>query len=82
MNKSVVFDLDGTLLNTLLDLADSTNYALRSFGFRERSPEEIRKFVGNGAKLLIERCIPEQQDSAAALYQPGGPRPRHWQEYH
>ena len=63
MNKSVVFDLDGTLLNTLLDLADSTNYALRSFGFRERSPEEIRKFVGNGAKLLIERCIPEQQDS-------------------
>ncbi len=58
MKKDVIiFDLDGTLLNTLEDLADSTNFALRSMGYPERTPDEIREFVGNGVSKLIERAI-------------------------
>lgn len=53
-----IFDLDGTLLSTLNDLAASTNYALRWTGMPERTIEEIRMFVGNGVKLLMERAIP------------------------
>lgn len=53
-----IFDLDGTLLSTLNDLAASTNYALRWAGMPERTIEEIRMFVGNGVKLLMERAIP------------------------
>lgn len=53
-----IFDLDGTLLSTLNDLAASTNYALRWARMPERTIEEIRMFVGNGVKLLIERAIP------------------------
>ena len=48
--KIVIFDLDGTILNTLEDLADSTNYALSVFDMPERTIEEIRHFVGNGIK--------------------------------
>lgn len=58
MIDTVIFDLDGTLLNTLDDLKDSTNFALRNFGCPERSLEEVRCFVGNGVKKLIERAIP------------------------
>ncbi len=54
---TVIFDLDGTLLNTLEDLADSTNYALRAFGLKERRIEEVRQFVGNGVDVLIERAV-------------------------
>lgn len=57
--KTIVFDLDGTLLDTLQDLADSTNYALRSCGLQERTVDEIRQFVGNGVHRLIEKAIPE-----------------------
>ena len=53
-----VFDLDGTLLETLNDLAASTNYALRTNNFPEHTVEEVRMFVGNGVKKLIERAIP------------------------
>ena len=56
--KIVIFDLDGTLLNTLSDLHDSTNYALRSVGLPERSIDEVRRFVGNGIRKLIERAVP------------------------
>lgn len=52
-----VFDLDGTLLETLNDLAASTNYALRTNNFPEHTVEEVRMFVGNGVKKLIERAI-------------------------
>ncbi len=58
MIKGVIFDLDGTLLNTLDDLCDSTNFALNKFGYPMRTIEEIRNFVGNGVKILIERAIP------------------------
>ena len=57
--KSVIFDLDGTLLNTLEDLADSTNFALEYYKFPPRTVDEIRQFVGNGVKKLIERAIPD-----------------------
>ena len=56
--NAVIFDLDGTILNTLEDLKDSTNYALVQFGFPQRSLEEVRHFVGNGVQKLIERAVP------------------------
>lgn len=59
-----IFDLDGTLLNTLKDLAASCNYALRVNGFPERTTDEVRRFVGNGVRLLMERAVPEGTDSA------------------
>lgn len=59
MKKLVIFDLDGTILNTLDDLADSTNYALVTSGFPARTTDEVRRFVGNGIGKLIERAVPE-----------------------
>lgn len=56
---TIVFDLDGTLLNSLEDLAQSTNYALQAFGFPMRSIDEIRRFIGNGGRRLITRALPE-----------------------
>ena len=57
--KLVIFDLDGTILDTLQDLADSTNYALAYHGFSERTVDEVRRFVGNGIGNLIKRAVPE-----------------------
>ena len=54
-----VFDLDGTLLATLDDLACSTNYALRMHGMPEHPTEDIRRFVGNGVRKLMERAVPD-----------------------
>ena len=59
-----IFDLDGTLLNTLDDLTASTNYALRQMGMAERSREEVRRFVGNGIAKLMERAVPTGTDAA------------------
>lgn len=55
---SYIFDLDGTLLNTLGDLAASCNYALRTYGMPEHSVDDVRRFVGNGVRLLMTRAIP------------------------
>lgn len=63
--SAIIFDLDGTLLNTLEDLADSVNYALASNGFAIRSIEEVRMFVGNGIRKLIERAVPENTATEA-----------------
>ena len=57
--KAVIFDLDGTLLNTLEDLQDSVNYGLEKYGMPKRTLEEIRRFVGNGVGKLIERAVPK-----------------------
>jgi phosphoglycolate phosphatase len=57
--EAAIFDLDGTLLNTLQDLADSTNYALSLHGLPRRTLEEVRCFVGNGVAQLISRAVPE-----------------------
>lgn len=59
MYQNVIFDLDGTLLNTLEDLKDSTNYALSQHGYPVRTLEEVRCFVGNGIRKLIDRAVPE-----------------------
>lgn len=55
----IIFDLDGTILNTLDDLADAVNYALKYYHYPLRTYEEIRRFVGNGVKLLIQRAVPK-----------------------
>lgn len=57
--KLVIFDLDGTILDTLEDLSISLNHALSVNGFPERTYDEARRFVGNGIRKLIERAVPE-----------------------
>ena len=58
--QAIIFDLDGTLLNTLEDLMDSVNFALRQFQMPERSLEQIRRSVGNGVRRLMELSVPER----------------------
>ena len=58
MYKVFIFDLDGTLLDTLQDLANAVNYALRRHGMPEHSIDDVRRFVGNGVRLLMERAVP------------------------
>ena len=58
-NQSVVFDLDGTLLNTIDDLAVATNHALDQFGLPRRTTAEVRSYVGNGIRNLIRLAVPE-----------------------
>lgn len=67
MKTGILFDLDGTLLDTLDDLMDGVNHALEGFGYRRRKREEIRQFVGNGAGQLIARAVPEGEDSEDVL---------------
>lgn len=61
--EAVIFDLDGTLLNTLEDLMDSVNYALGICGMPGRSYEEIRHFLGNGIERLLERAVPNGSEN-------------------
>jgi phosphoglycolate phosphatase len=56
--NTIIFDMDGTLLNTLEDLTDSVNYALQICGYTERTLDEIRCFVGNGVRVLINQAVP------------------------
>ena len=58
-----IFDLDGTLIDTLGDLTASCNYALRSCGMKEHPIDDIRRFVGNGVRKLMERAVPEGTDN-------------------
>ena len=55
----ILFDLDGTLLNTLEDLMDATNYALEQFGYPVRTLEQVRRAIGNGAANQIRKSLPE-----------------------
>lgn len=55
---TVIFDLDGTLLNTLEDLADAVNHVLKENGYPQRRLEEVRRFVGNGIRRLMEQAVP------------------------
>jgi len=71
MNKAILWDLDGTLLYTLQDLTNATNATLRAFGLPERSLEEIRTFVGNGAIQQMRRAVggePENFPEMMAYY--------------
>ena len=58
----ILFDLDGTLLNTLEDLTDATNHVLREFGFPERTTEQVRRAIGNGAANQLRKSVPEGTD--------------------
>lgn len=59
---TILFDLDGTLLYTLEDLTDSINYMLDKYGFPTHSIDNVRRFVGNGLRKLVERALPEGAD--------------------
>lgn len=61
--KIIIFDLDGTLLNTLEDLTDSTNSALEQLNYNKRTIEEVRGFVGNGVRKLMERVLPNGSEN-------------------
>ena len=63
MKKLVIFDLDGTLLDTIADLAESTNHALKQLGYPTHDVETIRTFVGNGINKLLERALPLQEQT-------------------
>ena len=75
MKTGILFDLDGTLLDTLADLTDATNYVLNLFGYPQRSMEEVRRAVGNGAANQLRCCAPagtaeEVIQEILALYKP------------
>ncbi|MBR4388684.1 MAG: HAD family hydrolase [Prevotella sp.] len=61
--KAYIFDLDGTLLDTLFDLAHSCNYALQACGLPRRTVEEVRQFVGNGVRVLMQKAVPEGEEN-------------------
>ena len=61
MPKLIIFDLDGTLLNTIEDLANSVNYALQSYNFPTHPLEAYNLFIGNGVNKLLERALPEDK---------------------
>ena len=61
--RTYIFDLDGTLLDTLDDLAAAVNYALRTYGMSERSRDEVRRFVGNGVRMLMARAVPDGEQN-------------------
>ena len=74
MKTGILFDLDGTLLDTLEDLLDATNHALAEFGYPPRTLPELRRFVGNGAENQIRLSLPENQkedlSKVLAVYKP------------
>lgn len=61
--KTVIFDLDGTLLDTLYDLWSGVNYALQTCSMPEKSIDEVRMAVGNGVEKLMERCVPNGKNN-------------------
>ena len=63
MKKLVIFDLDGTLLDTIADLASATNYALAQLGYPTHDTDAIRTFVGNGINKLFERALPANEQT-------------------
>ena len=67
MRTGILFDLDGTLLDTLEDLHDAVNHVMRQFHYPERTLEEVRLFVGNGARRLMDQAVPEGVDGKAAF---------------
>ena len=65
--KAAIFDLDGTLIDSLADLADSANEMLAGFGFSQHDLDKYRYFVGNGSRKLIERCLPAEKAADSAF---------------
>lgn len=60
--NTIIWDLDGTLMDTIEDLKNAVNYALRTNGMEERTLSEVRQFVGNGVKRLIELAVPDSME--------------------
>ena len=67
MKTGILWDLDGTLLDTLADLTDALNHTLAEFGYPQRTIEEVRRFVGNGARRLIVLAVPDGGDVDGVL---------------
>ena len=65
--KATIFDLDGTLIDSLADLADSANEMLTSYGYPTHDIDKYRYFVGNGSRKLIERCLPADKAADSAF---------------
>lgn len=61
--NTIIFDMDGTLLNTIEDIADSVNYILKKYGYPQRTYDEIISFVGNGSERLIGLSLPEGRNT-------------------
>lgn len=72
MKDTILFDMDGTLVDSLGDLTDSVNYTLKYLGYEKRSIDEVRSFVGDGAEMLIKRSLPKEGqrdfDNAIKIY--------------
>lgn len=64
MNKLVIFDLDGTLIDSISDIHDNINIMLNEFNYPERNIEEIKQFIGNGARKIVERSLPHAVSQA------------------
>lgn len=79
--KVVIFDLDGTLLNTIADLAAAANHALLSLGFARREEAECQRFVGNGVTKLLERALPEGAKTAENVEQMRGAFFKYYDEH-
>ncbi len=83
MIDTVIFDMDGTLLDTLEDLTDATNAGLAAKGYPARSLEEVRSFVGNGVGVLMRKAVPKsasEEDAAACLDAFKAYYAEHWQD--
>ena len=63
MKKLLIFDLDGTLIDTLEDLKNAVNYGLKIRNYPKKSKEDVRKAIGNGVAVLVARCIPNGMDN-------------------
>ena len=61
--KAVIFDLDGTLLNTIEDLKNATNHALTAFGYPARTTEEMKHFAGRGVRYMVAKALPGGEDN-------------------
>lgn len=70
MINTILFDLDGTILNTLTDITNALNYTFKKFNYKERSEKEVRSFLGNGAKVLVSKALPnlENLDEVLKFY--------------
>ena len=69
MKKAILFDMDGTIMYTLDDLTESVNYSLEKLGYKKRSVDEVKSFVGDGIKKLMERALPENKEKLDEAYE-------------